>query len=122
VCTSHGPAGKKGLSPVDVGSVCPSPELCNEVPCLCAVNTYQSTLERYRHTQVRGCRINCFGNLGNSSPFPHLCRACSNPCAWLVDGNAAHLMLVDTTYHLRGCHLGGLCCQQVLGEMDGTVW
>jgi len=25
-----------------------------------------------------------------------------------------YLVLVDTTYHLHGCHLGGLCCQQVL--------
>jgi len=36
---------KRGPSPVDTGSVCSSPELCNEVSCLCAVNMYQSTLE-----------------------------------------------------------------------------
>ena len=35
---------------VDVGSVHPSPELCNEVSCSHAVNTYLSTLGR--HTQT----------------------------------------------------------------------
>ena len=42
----------RGPSPVDVGGVCPSPELCDEVTCLCAMNTYQSTLGRYIHTEV----------------------------------------------------------------------
>ena len=50
--------------------------------------------------------------------FPHLCRACGDPRSRLVDGDATHLVLVDTTYHLRGCHLRGLCCQQVLGETE----
>jgi len=31
---------------------------------------------------------------------------------------AAHLMLADITYHLHGCHLGGLPFQQVLGETE----
>ena len=38
------------------------------------------------------------------------------PCCF--NGKATHLVLVDTTYHLSGCHLWGLCCQQVLGETE----
>ena len=55
--------------------------------------------------------------LGTRLP-PHLCGACSNPGALLIDGYAAHLMLVDMTDHFCGSHLGSLCSQQVLGGKE----
>ena len=51
-----------------------------------------------------------------SLSLSHLRRACSNPGALLIDGYAAHLVLVDMTDHFCGSHLGSLCSQQVLEE------
>ena len=53
--------------------------------------------------------------------LPHLCGACSNPGALLIDGYAAHLMLVNMTDHFCGSHLGSLCSQQVLGGKEEDV-
>ena len=51
-----------------------------------------------------------------SLSLSHLRRACSDPGALLIDGYAAHLVLVDMTDHFCGSHLGSLCSQQVLEE------
>ena len=51
-----------------------------------------------------------------SLSLSHLRRTCSDPGALLIDGYAAHLVLVDMTDHFCGSHLGSLCSQQVLEE------
>ena len=103
----------------------PSPELCNEVVSVSYEHVLEYPGERcaHAHTQVCGCRMNYVLVTLVTALIPPslpLCRTCGNPCAPLFDGKATHLMLVDTTYHLCGCHLyvWGLCCQQVLGETE----